>query len=237
MRFSAISRWSALLGLVAMLAAASAALADQPTTWGFTLVTSGEDVFWTSPTAVDNAAERYDARYQITKLIITVQYWILPPFEVDVTDQIPPEQASGGGSFDGPPPVTIYAGAIEYPPPPDTPAVSAYVDISLDAAGYGEAAVTDVYLGDLQLPPYGSVHLQKVHLEGSVDVWPLWWADLNCDGARNAFDIDPFVLALTDTAAYAAAYPDCVQDLADCNRDGVVNAFDIDPFVDLLTRG
>jgi hypothetical protein len=61
--------------------------------------------------------------------------------------------------------------------------------------------------------------------------------DLNCDGALNAFDIDPFVLALTDPTAYAAAYPDCDYMLADIDGDGAVNAFDIDPFVTLLTGG
>jgi hypothetical protein len=61
--------------------------------------------------------------------------------------------------------------------------------------------------------------------------------DLNCDGAVNAFDIDPFVLALTDPAAYALAYSDCDIGRADVNGDGEVNAFDIDPFVGLLTGG
>ncbi len=61
--------------------------------------------------------------------------------------------------------------------------------------------------------------------------------DLNCDGAVNAFDIDPFVLALTDPAGYAAGYPACDIDLADVNGDGLVNAFDIDPFVAILTGG
>jgi hypothetical protein len=60
-------------------------------------------------------------------------------------------------------------------------------------------------------------------------------ADLNCDGAVNAFDIDPFVLALTDPEAYAGVYADCNYMLADVNGDGVVNAFDIDPFVAALT--
>jgi len=59
--------------------------------------------------------------------------------------------------------------------------------------------------------------------------------DLNCDGLVNAFDIDPFVLALTNPAAYALAFPACDIALADINGDGVVNAFDIDPFVVLLT--
>ena len=59
--------------------------------------------------------------------------------------------------------------------------------------------------------------------------------DLNCDGVLNAFDIDPFVLALTDPDGYAAAFPYCDRNLADVNGDGVINAFDIDPFVELLT--
>jgi hypothetical protein len=64
--------------------------------------------------------------------------------------------------------------------------------------------------------------------------------DLNCDGLINAFDIDPFVLALTSGptyVAYYAAFPHCDHMLADCNGDGAVNAFDIDPFVQCLTVG
>jgi len=59
--------------------------------------------------------------------------------------------------------------------------------------------------------------------------------DLNCDGAVNVFDIDPFVLALTDPVEYAALFPSCAYLLADANHDGEVNVFDIDPFVQLLT--
>jgi len=61
--------------------------------------------------------------------------------------------------------------------------------------------------------------------------------DLNCDGALNTFDIDPFVLALTNPAAYALQYPLCDFLLADMNADGAVNTFDIDPFVLALTGG
>lgn len=58
--------------------------------------------------------------------------------------------------------------------------------------------------------------------------------DLNCDDAIDNFDVDPFVLALTDTAAYRDAQPNCDWMLADLNNDGLVNNFDIDPFVELL---
>ncbi|MGE0478922.1 MAG: PQQ-dependent sugar dehydrogenase [Phycisphaerae bacterium] len=58
--------------------------------------------------------------------------------------------------------------------------------------------------------------------------------DANCDGLVNNFDIDPFVLALTDADAYAMAFPDCSLSQADANQDGMINNFDIDAFVGLL---
>ena len=61
--------------------------------------------------------------------------------------------------------------------------------------------------------------------------------DLNCDGSTNLFDIDAFVLALTDEVGYDATYPDCDRNLADIDGSGDVNLFDIDPFVELLTAG
>jgi hypothetical protein len=70
-----------------------------------------------------------------------------------------------------------------------------------------------------------------------VVVTPATTGDLNCDGLVNAFDIDPFVLALTNPAGYALAYPDCNILSADANGDGLVNAFDIDPFVQILVGG
>jgi len=60
--------------------------------------------------------------------------------------------------------------------------------------------------------------------------------DLNCDTFINNFDIDPFVLALTNPAGYAQKFPDCEANLADMNGDGKVNNFDIDPFVACLTN-
>lgn len=61
--------------------------------------------------------------------------------------------------------------------------------------------------------------------------------DLDCDGLVNNFDIDPFVLGLTDPEAYAAAFPNCDRNSGDMNRDGVFNNFDIDPFVACLVSG
>ncbi len=60
--------------------------------------------------------------------------------------------------------------------------------------------------------------------------------DLNCDCEMNAFDIEPFVLALADPEQYELAYPHCNAELADMNGDGAINAFDIEPFVEALVN-
>lgn len=73
--------------------------------------------------------------------------------------------------------------------------------------------------------------------EFQVDGGGLLLGDLNCDGHHSNFDIDSFVLALTDPAGYAAQHPGCDIMLADMNGDGVVNNFDIAPFVALITGG
>jgi hypothetical protein len=61
--------------------------------------------------------------------------------------------------------------------------------------------------------------------------------DLNCDDVINGYDIDPFVLALTDPLGYEMVFPGCHLWRADVNRDGVVNGYDIDPFVLVLVGG
>jgi murein tripeptide amidase MpaA len=66
-------------------------------------------------------------------------------------------------------------------------------------------------------------------------VGPIVPGDLNCDGALDAFDVEPFVTALVDPSGYATRFPDCDVNLADLNFDGAIDAFDIDPFVGRLS--
>ncbi len=63
---------------------------------------------------------------------------------------------------------------------------------------------------------------------------PALRGDANCDGSVDFFDIDPFVLAIFDPAAYAGLYCGGDMGAADCNADGDVNFFDIDPFLACL---
>jgi len=96
-----------------------------------------------------------------------------------------------------------------------------------DCNGNGYADHVDIYNGTSPDANSNGIPDECEHVVG----------DLNCDGAVNAFDIDPFVLALTDPQGYQAAYPNCAIELADANADGVVNGFDVDALVELITGG
>lgn len=60
-------------------------------------------------------------------------------------------------------------------------------------------------------------------------------ADLNCDHAVTAKDIQPFILALVNSNLYQQQYPLCDPLLADFNNDGFVTVSDIGGFVGALS--
>jgi hypothetical protein len=62
-------------------------------------------------------------------------------------------------------------------------------------------------------------------------------ADANCDGRVDNFDIDPFVLAISDPDAWRQQYTCDFLCANDCNADGRVDNFDIDPFVTCISLG
>lgn len=60
--------------------------------------------------------------------------------------------------------------------------------------------------------------------------------DMNCDGAVDTDDVDPFVWALVNPALYQQMHPLCDRLSADCNLDDRVDFGDINAFVMLLIR-
>jgi hypothetical protein len=61
--------------------------------------------------------------------------------------------------------------------------------------------------------------------------------DFNGDAVVNTEDINPFILALTDPAGFATAFPDVDPLAADPNGDSLINTEDMNPFIALLTGG
>lgn len=71
-------------------------------------------------------------------------------------------------------------------------------------------------------------------LGGVAILEPTLRGDMNCDGAVDFDDIDPFLTALSGRAAFETLYPDCNWLSGDIDNDGGVNSNDVDPFVALL---
>jgi hypothetical protein len=59
--------------------------------------------------------------------------------------------------------------------------------------------------------------------------------DVNCDGELSFDDINPFVMALLDSAQYQLLYPHCPLEKRDTDGSGVFDFGDINGFVTLVT--
>ncbi len=99
--------------------------------------------------------------------------------------------------------------------------------------GFGQDAAGEIYaLANDTGTPFGTT--------GVVLRIARWVGDMNCDGFVNFGDINPFVLYLSNFAAWQAAFPGCPATNGDINGDGVYGqgSFgDINPFVALLSGG
>ena len=115
-----------------------------------------------------------------------------------------------------------------------TPGTATPEDMREPEIQTGEISVSDVPCDDLFL-------VEVLPVVSPCDILcsrsPWRFGDMNCDGVVNNFDIDAFVLALTNPVLYQTMYPDCDIMNGDMNGDGVLNNFDIDPFVAALAGG
>lgn len=94
----------------------------------------------------------------------------------------------------------------------------------------GQAKVADLLLAHFSADWTARLWFLRPQLQTLV-------GDLNGDRVVSVSDVGPFVLALTDPAAYALAFPGIdASDIGDLNADGALTVADIGPFVALLTN-
>ena len=178
-------------------------------TWNFSLDSTGQDVHYTSPTAVCYSAPMYRGAYQLSSVEVWVSYSIFQFGPFDVTNEIPEEYLEGEGDFAGPPPFDVFNDHVQYPEPPEPTTLAADIHIWIDGTGHGRADVTDVYLGSAEYDlgaPFGvvTVQLQRVRVSGIIEATPLVPADLNGDGQVDIGDLATLLgnYGLTSGAVY-----------------------------------
>jgi len=208
------------------LAATASTLAGGTESWSFDLFTEGDDVFWVSPTNVAPNAAQYLGVYELQLIEVGIAWNGIPFGTVDVTDEVPREDRIGEELVDGPAPIVLLDGVFVAPEPPEPPAVQGTVKVELDADGFGNASITDVTLGTLEVDLGGfigvqTVQITSIRIAGVIDVTPLGPnPDLNGDGVVNVSDLLILLSAWGDCPVGAP----CPADL---NGDGVVNVSDL----------
>ena len=120
-------------------------------------------------------------------------------------------------------------------------AAGAGEDLTKFVLTYQDDTTTDFELtgGDRNVNIRVDAFKELVAVYETTDPCPYLCGDANGDAVADIFDIDAFVLAITNPAAYDIAHPGCYNN-NDCNCDGteaapVVDIFDIDPFVQTIT--
>ena len=112
--------------------------AANPVMWNVNISTTGEDVFWTSPTAITTGLPEYDYSYEITKLTANVALF----GNRDLLGLLDETSGSGtAGAF----PFDVVDETLDEP----TSGSSADIRIEVDSAGVGHASGTNIELGSI----------------------------------------------------------------------------------------
>lgn len=165
-------------------------------------------LFWTSPTAIDLGVAEYNYDYEITKITA-----VALGQAVDLTDEIGESfDLVGAGSADSLPFVLIDQ-ALSDP----TTGTSADIFIEVDENGLGQAAFTEVMLGQVSFGPV-RFNIDSIRFEGTISldgITAIDPADFNADGTVNRND---YFLWRDNYGA--------TDGTADANDDGLADAID-----------
>jgi hypothetical protein len=189
-----------LVLFTSMAFAPVSAWAVNPVSWQVEISTTGQDVFWTSPTALTTGLAEYDWSYEITEL--TANVFLLG--DQDLLGLL--DETSGFGTETGLPFILVDEMLSE-----PTTGSSVNIRIEVDAAGVGRASGTNITLGSfLGLP------IRRVDLTAMVSIIGVPTGDYDRDG-----DVDT-----ADYQVWRAAFGSTVNLAADGNKNSIVDTAD-----------
>lgn len=170
---------------VVLLSTPCAALAVNPTQWFIIEQMNRGDTMktWTSPTAIDLDKMVWGYSYEITKLTGTVNLGILGDVTQDITSSVLEDDRIGSGESRDLPAVLLDEILSE----PES-GTSARVFVEVDDLGFGQAVFSDIMLGSINVPLFGSRPIQRINVEARVDIAGYDFGDYDRNGAVTADD-------------------------------------------------
>jgi hypothetical protein len=170
---------------VALLCAPGVAQAVNPAQWFIVeQINRGDSMkTWTSPTAIDLDKMVWEYGYEITKVTGTVNLGIFGDVTQDITSSIPEDDRLGDGESRDLPAVLIDEILSE----PES-GTSAHVFVEIDNLGFGQAVFSDIMLGSIEVPLFGSRQIQRVNVEARVDIIGYDFGDYDRNLVVNAED-------------------------------------------------
>jgi hypothetical protein len=167
---------------------------------------------WTSPTAIDLDKMVWEYGYEITKVTGTVNLGIFGDVTQDITSSIPEDDRTGAGESRDLPAVLIDEVLSE----PES-GTSAHVFVEIDSLGFGQALFSDIMLGSIDVPLFGTRPIQRIDVEARVDIVGYDFGDYDRNLMVNADDYTAWRNSFGLTGADLAA---------DGNGDASVDAAD-----------
>ncbi|MGD9635824.1 MAG: hypothetical protein AB7G28_23550 [Pirellulales bacterium] len=191
--------------------AAVSAWGANPVSWKVALSTTGNDVFWTSPTAIDLGYPEYDWSFEITKLNANV-------FILGDRDLLSSLESTSGSGTSGELPISLYDDLISEP----ITGSNAHIKIEVDSQGFGRGSGTDITLGSILGLP-----IRRVDFEATINVRGIPTGDYDRNG----------VVAAADYTLWESTLGSPTELRADGNHNGVVDAADFTIWRDNYASG
>ncbi|MDG2292719.1 MAG: dockerin type I domain-containing protein [Phycisphaerales bacterium] len=187
--------------------------------WDFSLSSSGEDIYWTSPTTVRTDGELYRSYFTLNSVQVDVVWNGFGIDGIDVTDQIPAEDLFEEGEAAGPPPLEFGSSSVNVPP-----TIAFDVFLVMNADGETIYRMSNILLGTavVDIPIFGeqTVQLTAIYLNCSLDMEVIGsFCQADVDGSGSV-DVNDLLMVIGEWGCTGTC-------AADITGDGTVNVQDL----------